>query len=101
MAKVKTRKPVLPPEQFLSFIEVQLRKRGLTVSNTAGGFNFENDYLKGTLTLKPITITWKPRPGVEIMDVPLAVGNSSATFKNISEALTFLSLRLAKKPLDF
>lgn len=86
-----------PPEQFRDFILVQLQKRNLTATETSEGFDFENDVIKGTLTLKPISVIWKTKPGVEILDVPLAKGKSSASFKNISDALSFITMRLSKK----
>ena len=102
MGKQKT-KPVpleflsAPPEQFLSFIRVQLQKRGLTVTEAQNGFDFENIYLRGSLTLSPILLTWKVKPGFELVDTPLAAGKSSASFQKIGDALNFLTLRLAKK----
>jgi hypothetical protein len=93
----KTNPPVVIPEQFLSFIRVQLQRRGLEVRESIDGFDFENAYLAGTLTLKPIILTWKEKAGFEILDTPAGKGKSSASFKNISDALTFITMRLAKK----
>ena len=58
---------------------------------------FENDYLKGKITLKkPFTVTWKCRSGFEVFDVPVAPGNSSVQFDSAGAILNFIQRRLLK-----
>lgn len=84
-------------DQYLDFIRVQLQKCGFDVTEVAKGFKITNVYLKGLLQLKPLALTWSTKPGYEIADVPRANGNTTKSFKSIAEALSFISLNLAKK----
>lgn len=85
-------------DQYLDFIRVQLQKCGFDVTEVARGFRITNMYLKGFLQLKPLALTWSTKPGYEIADVPRAEGNTTKMFKSIAEALSFISLKLVRKP---
>jgi len=53
---------------------------------------FESQALRGEVTLKkPFTVIWKTKRGYEVIDLPLANGNSSAQFKKVGDCLDFLT----------
>ena len=68
-----------------------LKKRDCSVSDEGDHVAFENDYLKGKVTLKkPFTVSWRCKRGYALFDVPVSPGNASASFKDVGATLSFI-----------
>lgn len=83
----------------LSSIFIKLFQRfGFESKENNGIVIFESRVLRGTVTLKrPFSVKWKAKNRYVVMDLPTANGDSSVSFKNVSDCLDFLRRRILHK----
>lgn len=73
-------------------------KFGFDFQEETDRVTFESQALRGEVTLKkPFTVSWKVKRGYDVIDLPIAKGNSSAQFKKVGDCLDFLTKYILHK----